>query len=288
MFTHRPYHSDADLALLLNWLGDNAQTAHMHPGDLTWWLRQNTGVDPARALRLFFSAGGELRGFVFSDPPTWAVMHGAAHLPASVWDAMIVSAEDRAGGAVTFNAHEADGPQVAALGRAGYAPTAVRLAQLERVLEPGDREAVPLPSGFRFTDMRCGDVSAAARVNLHREVWHPSKVTLEAYAHLQAAPNYRAELDVMVVAPSGEPVSSALGWFDPISRAGLLEPVGTHASFRRQGLGRPLILELTHRLGDLGAQRISVATRETNAAALGLYRAAGYKVTGYWADHRKR
>ena len=101
---------------------------------------------------------------------------------------------------------------------------------------------------------------------------------------LQAAPLYRPDLDVMVVAPSGELASYALGWSDPGSRTGLMEPVGTHKDFRRQGLGNRLIREITRRLVTLGAQTVTIGTYEKNQAAVGLYQSAGYTLSGHWTD----
>lgn len=287
---HRPYETEVDLQRVLNWLGAKAAAhpdrAFMHPGDLVWWLRQNRDVVPAQALELF-SPAGALLGFVFSAPVTWAAIQGAAHLPAAGWDELLAYAEAKACGHLTVSAHDFDRPQTDALTRHGVVPAPGRLARLERTLGPGRGAAPELPGGFRFADMRTGEIGAAARVELHRAVWHPSKVTPGAYAHLQAAPNYRPELDVAVVSAPGDLAAYALGWYDPTSRSGLLEPVGTHPAFRRQGLGRPLILEVTRRLAALGARRVSVGTRESNVAALGLYRSAGYRPAGFWTDHRK-
>lgn len=288
--THRPYQSAADLPFLLDWLGRHAHSAYMHPGDLVWWLRQNEVVDPARALDLYFSGAGDLAGFVFSDPPTWAVLQGRDDLAPDDWQQIIEVAENKAGEPVTFNAYtgEMTGARVQALRRAGYVPASTdRLARLYRVPGPADPAAAPLPAGFRFTDMGRADVSEADRVDLHRAVWHPSRVTVDAYRTLRAAPNYLPELDVVIVGPAGEPAAYALGWFDEVSRAGLLEPVGTLAEFRRRGLGRQLVREMTRRLAGLGAEGVTIGTRESNGAAMGLYQSAGYHVTGYWVDYRR-
>lgn len=288
--TRRPYRSETDLRLLLAWLGRHRQHAFMHPGDLTWWLRQNEAVDPIRALDLFFLETEGLGGFVFSDPVTWAVLQGREDLPPAAWAQMIHAAETKAGQPVTFNTYTAEGwhsPRVDALERAGYRPSSNRLARLQQVLTPAHLDPVLLPAGYRFTDMAQADVSTEDRVALHRAVWHPSRVTLDAYRHLQAAPNYDPALDVVIVGSAGEPAAYALGWFDPLSRTGLLEPVGTHVAFRRQGLGQQLVREVTRRLSRLGALSVSLGTREGNAAALGLYQAAGYQVTGYWVDFQR-
>lgn len=283
--THRPYRDDADLMLLLHWLSSHAPETFMHPGDLVWWLRQNTLVDPAQALDLFFD-GDALQGFAYSDSG-WAVLQGLPQLPDEVWDAIVAQVASETAGKLTVQPHEWDTAQVAALTRAGLRPTDNRMLRLVRLTEPTDLEAVNLPAGFRFADMHSGEIGAEARVQIHQDVWHPSKVTLEAYQRLQAAPLYRADLDVMVVAPTGELAAYALGWYDPASATGLMEPVGTRASFRRQGLGRRLIREITRRLAALGARKVTIGTYEKNGAATALYQSAGYRPSGFWVDYKR-
>jgi len=284
---HRPYRDERDLALLLNWLSAHARTAYMHAGDLVWWLRKNMLVDPTKVLELFFRNESELQGFVFVDAGSWAVLQGAADLSAAEWDGMVACAAVKAAGELTVQPHEFDTPQVEALKRAGFTPTQNRMLRLEHTAEPSDLVAVPLPSGYRFADMAQGDVRAEARVELHQHVWPRSQVTAEAYRRLQAAPLYRPDLDVMVVTPSGELACYALGWYDPASRTGLMEPVGTHVNFRRQGLGRCLIREMTRRLVVLGGQKVTIGSYERNQAATRLYQSAGYSLNGFWMDFRR-
>ncbi|MHA0033681.1 GNAT family N-acetyltransferase [Deinococcus sp. PESE-13] len=283
---HRPYRDEADLTLLLRWLSDHAPTTFMHPGDLVWWLYQNMGVDPRQALELFFdgeAGGNELQGFSYCDG-SWSVLQGLPDLPAHVWDEMVAAAVTRAGDKLTVQPHEWDTPQLAALKRAGFALTDNRMIQLVREVQPSDLAAVALPAGFRFADMSRGEVSAEDRVKVHQDVWHPSKVTLEAYGRLQAAPLYRPDLDVMVRAPSGEIAAYALGWLDPGSRTGLMEPVGTRTEFRRRGLGKSLIREVTRRFAALGAEKVTIGSYEKNVAAVALYQSAGYAERGFWVD----
>lgn len=285
MTTHRPYESEADLSLLLGWLSRYSAHTFMHGGDLVWWLRQNTLIDPTRALELFFDDAGELQGFVFSDPVTWAVIQGAPNLPAAIWNDMVAYANSKAGGAGVVQPHECDIAQTAALLRAGYQPTDKRMRRLVRDILPADLEAVASPAGYHFADMSTGEVSAEARVGLHQAVWHPSKVTLEAYERLQAAPLYRPDLDVLVVSDTGELASYAIGWYDAAARTGLMEPVGTHADFRGRGLGKALIREITRRMAALGAEKVTIGTYESNAAAVALYTSAGYEQRGFWVDY---
>jgi predicted N-acetyltransferase YhbS len=106
-----------------------------------------------------------------------------------------------------------------------------------------------------------------------------------AYAELMRAPDYRRDLDLFVVAPDGEYVSSAIIWFDPQNRSGILEPVCTHPDHRRRGLGREVVLEGIRRAAALGARRAIVDT------AMQFYLSFGFepKFRGhYWRKDLRR
>ncbi|MFC4639106.1 GNAT family N-acetyltransferase [Deinococcus hohokamensis] len=118
------------------------------------------------------------------------------------------------------------------------------------------------------------------RVSLHRAVWHPSRITLEAYRRLRAAPTYDPRLDVVVTDLAGAFVAYALGWFDAVTGQGIMEPVGTHPEHRGRGLGRAAVQEVTRRLAERGAGCIMIRTPETNVSACALYTSAGYLRAG--------
>lgn len=50
--------------------------------------------------------------------------------------------------------------------------------------------------------------------------------------------------------------------------------------YRRQGVGRALLEELTRRLHSLGMQSLTLEVRETNAPAIELYTAMGFREVG--------
>jgi hypothetical protein len=85
--------------------------------------------------------------------------------------------------------------------------------------------APDLPAGFEIVAMT-DEVDLPDRVEIHREVWAPSKFTEEAYTMLRSAPMYRQDLDLAVSAPDGRLASYLIGWWDPAAKLGLLEPVG--------------------------------------------------------------
>jgi GNAT superfamily N-acetyltransferase len=94
-------------------------------------------------------------------------------------------------------------------------------------------------SGLAFHD----DDIAVARANRDDPVW---------YHHIQQAPTYRRDLDIVAVAADGSVAAFCTAWFDDVSRTGYLEPVATVAAHRRLGLARAVILEALHRLRRMG------------------------------------
>ncbi|MDE9366753.1 GNAT family N-acetyltransferase [Luteipulveratus sp. YIM 133132] len=137
-----------------------------------------------------------------------------------------------------------------------------------------------LPRGYRIRSVRSDDVEA--RVLVHRRSWAPARVLAmaggttngratessfdrEAYDRVTATTLYRRDLDLVVEASDGRLVASALGWFDPVSRSGLIEPVGTDPSYAVRGLGRAACAALLVALARAGAQGAVVCPRGDDA-----------------------
>ena len=82
-----------------------------------------------------------------------------------------------------------------------------------------------LPAGYRLSQVAPGQ--ADERAAAHRAGWSEfgSRLSAESYAGLMGTYPYRAETDLVVTAPGGEWVASALGWYDDVNAVGLVEPV---------------------------------------------------------------
>ncbi len=134
-----------------------------------------------------------------------------------------------------------------------------------------------LPAGFRFRT--AGEVGAEATVKAHVDAWHPSSFTVQSYAGVRPMWPYREDLHVLVEAPDGTLASTATMWLDPHNRTAEFEPVGTHQGFRRQGLGRALLLHGMHRAREAGATRMIVSCLggAAHPAARGLYEGVGFR-----------
>lgn len=84
----------------------------------------------------------------------------------------------------------------------------------------------------------------------------------EARLHsLQRSPNYRAELDLVIVNPQGESVAYCMGWVEENNpKAGFIEPMGVHSQYRRNSFGTVLAKECFKRLGNLGVESVWIAS----------------------------
>ena len=81
-------------------------------------------------------------------------------------------------------------------------------------------------------------------------------------------------LDLYVVGPDGEYVSSCVARYDAPNRMGFFEPVSTNMHYRRRGFGREVVLEGIRRLAALGATRARVGSGQAFYQAVGFRKIA--------------
>jgi mycothiol synthase len=134
-----------------------------------------------------------------------------------------------------------------------------------------------LPEGWFVSHVKAEN-EFEQRVALHREVWHPSKVTLESYRRLRTIAGYTPELDLVAISPEGTFASYCICWLDPVSKIGEFEPVGTRSAFRGKGLGKAVMLEGLRRLKASGMQTAIVYSLGSNQASRKLYESVGFEV----------
>jgi mycothiol synthase len=103
------------------------------------------------------------------------------------------------------------------------------------------------------------DDIAVARENRDHPDW---------YHHIQAAPLYRRDLDIVAVAADGSIGAFCTAWFDDVTRTAHLEPVATVPAHRRRGLARAVILEALGRLHRMGCRTAFVGGYSAEANAL--------------------
>jgi len=78
---------------------------------------------------------------------------------------------------------------------------------------------------------------------------------------MQSAPNFRKDLNVVVVDPDGNYVSYCGMWYDGVNKIAYVEPVVTDPDYRKLGLGKAVVLEGIRRCKDLGATKAYVSSK---------------------------
>ncbi len=90
-----------------------------------------------------------------------------------------------------------------------------------------------------------------------------------------------------LVARAGELVVGFAGLWTMVDEAHITT-FGVHPDWRRQGIGRQLLLNLAELADAIGARRMTLEVRESNTGAQALYRHFGFDVvgrrTGYYTD----
>ena len=297
--TSRPWRGPADLgaiqtAITASWLIARPVIPVL-AGDVSWWLASSPlDTDWRERIRLW-ERDGEVVAWAWLMPPDAADLFLRADLApvdrrglvAAIGDWLVervqwwsVAAADAPETPVTRIltwALDADDALQGDLAAAGFAPDVEpEYSMFHRRLDD-DRPLpeAPLPEGYRVRPVRLPE-ELEARVDVHREAFAPSKMTVEKHTRLLDLPGYTADHDLVVEAPDGSLAAFTLVWWDPVARAGEFEPVGVHPEHRRRGLGRAVNVEGLRLLRRLGAIDAVVFSRQTNVASEALYASAGF------------
>jgi ribosomal protein S18 acetylase RimI-like enzyme len=164
---------------------------------------------------------------------------------------------------------------IAFLETRGYSRSDFFKVQMLRSLAEPVEEAA-LPEGFEVRPPANGE-EEERRVALHNAVF--GNVLVERYRRVTRFCTYRRDLDLVAVAPDGTFAASCLLWYDERARMAQIEPVGTLASFRRQGLGRSVILEGLRRARDRGAEVGYVRPQDPEEGLVRFYESCGFRVS---------
>ncbi len=135
----------------------------------------------------------------------------------------------------------------------------------ERIHSPG-YTIRPLGDGLELLE-RC----YASGLGFHDDNIHTARNNRdhpEWYHHIQNAPLYRRDLDIVAIAADGSVASFVTAWFDDVSRTAYLEPVATVPAHRQHGLGKAVILDALHRLQRMGCKVAFVGGYSQPANAL--------------------
>ncbi len=286
----RPFVAPADLRPLLDLVtaanGDARRPSHWHIGDVLWQMFRSDGFDATARIRLWYDDAG-LLGFAWRDDPTSAVLqlHPRAHDNDALEEAMLtwigdawsVRGDGGAARTLTTYAMESDTRRLAPLHRHGFVGAEAHLHHVMHRDLDAPIPDLPLPDGAVIRPL-ADDTEIAARVALHRAVWTNSHMTDASYARMRAVPGYLPDLDIVAAMPDDAFASYCICWLDPVNRTGEFEPVGTRAAYRRQGIGKAVVLDGLLRLKAHGAHTAIVAPTAGNDASLALYLSAGFRV----------
>jgi predicted N-acetyltransferase YhbS len=131
---------------------------------------------------------------------------------------------------------------------------------------------ITLPDGFHLQSLQEDN----DLYKIHRVLWRgfnhkgePPEEGIEDRRKMQSVPNYRKDLNIVVVAPDGNFVSYSGTWFDPTNRFAYMEPVATDPVYRRRGLGTAAVLEGIRRCVELGATVAFVGSDQEFYISLG-------------------
>jgi GNAT superfamily N-acetyltransferase len=260
-----------------NWIQPRWEYMHFHPY-----------LDEASLARIgIWEAGGELVAVVHHEHRLGEVYVEVAPGWVSLKPEMLDYASGHLAGT------DDDGPYVAAciddrdrdfceaaagqgFGRTDKRAEATSVLTLDAPLPRGR-----VPAGFRVSDVEHDEDLAKLHRLLHRGFNHPGEpdpAELPGRRKMQSAPNYRGDLNVVVVAPNGDFVSLCGTWFEPVNRVAMVEPVCTDPDFRALGLGKAAVLEALRRCQELGATVAYVGS------TLPIYRSVGFKTV--YTQHR--
>jgi GNAT superfamily N-acetyltransferase len=146
--------------------------------------------------------------------------------------------------------------------------------QHRRSLE-GPLPEVPQIAGYTIRSLGDGleflERCYASGLGFHKDDIHIARDNRDHpdwYHHIQSAPLYRRDLDLVAVASDGSIASFATIWFDDVTRTACFEPVATVAAHRRKGLARAVLLEGLHRLQRMGCKIAFVGGYSERANAL--------------------
>jgi GNAT superfamily N-acetyltransferase len=287
----RPYTDLGDLSRIqratAHWIARTNPGCYIHPGDLA--LRLFKGMrryDPPDIIRLWESPQGDLLGWALVYPP-WNSFEMAvqpdqlgsglaaeilAWTEAETWDWM--KREGRSN-KLHLELYEGDVNMIALAAERGYRRTDHRRLVSARSLADPIPDA-SLPAGFIIRSV-AGEHEAEHMVAVQNAAfgW---QLMADDYRRVMASPIYRQERELVVVAPDGRFAAFCTLLLDADNQIGMFEDVGTHADFRRLGLGRALLYAGMHRLRLRGMTTALVPHQppEVNEAAAELYAQVGF------------
>lgn len=289
MLKLRPY-TPTDLAKVLQFLGQcflDRNFSDYHPGDILHAMSSRyRGTDLGQYFWLFEEENtliafaelskSELANYVLVTHPGYGDSDREATLHIECQRIMRKRMKDNPPDkrVLSTNTSASDEKTIDCLGNLGYELQPGNYIQTLRSLDMPIPSPV-LPEGFQIRSAS-GEHEAHLLVEVHKgsfgKLW-----TSDEYLKVMRTPGFSIDHELVVVAPDGRFAAFLIYWLDPVSKSGLLEPVGCHKDFQRRGLSKALIYEAMQRMVNAGMEKAVVLYESDNPAAKNLYTSVGFK-----------
>jgi mycothiol synthase len=286
----QPYQPE-DLTRVLTFIGECLRASDLctwHSGDIVHWMSNTQGGKDLEKYYWLYEEDNQLLAFAELPPTKWAsyvlIVHpeqrgGALELAllqecqTVMWQRM--QAEKLKKTALSMSVRVADQERVQCLTSLGYQVTKPDgVVDKRSLLEPIPAFSVPERFSIRSV---AGEQEAALLAEVHSSAFGSSWIP-EDYQQVMKTPGFECERELVVVAPDGRFAAFLVYWLDPISKAGLFEPVGCHADFQRKGLTKALMYEGMKRMVAGGMETALVGHDSDNEPANKLYASVGFKL----------
>jgi len=269
---------------LHEWQGPDWYGGGMQAGDVSWKHRFGDQA-VAEAITEFIDTDGAVLAVMMRDTPDrwWFAMD-----PVRYGDRPLAAAiADWADGLTGVDSCAIDGPASPALwrrelARRGFQSSDEVFVHFWRPLSDADAVDVPGVTSTGTTQ----DIED--RVTVQRGAFDNSTFTVERWHAMAAGPGFRPELDLVARTADGAPAAALTAWFAGAGRCAMIEPMGTHRDFRRQGHGTRVLRGACAALARLGASGVTVMTYASSPAAVRVYRAAGFRSVGLLTEMVRR
>jgi len=290
----RPYQNEEDYWRIRNFLrevtilNDRRELSwHVARLDYWWWFANPDleKIKPEENVFIWETESGEIAAVLNPEGHGQAFLqtHPKFHTP-ELTEEMIAIAEERLTTTgeddrqrVRLFIESQDQARQEVLKRRGF----------ERVAEAGHQEYQhrrsldePLPDiqpieGYTIRSLGDGlellERCYASGLGFHDDDIHVARNNRDHpdwYQHIQSAPLYRRDLDIVAVASDGSIASFCTIWFDDVTRTAYFEPVATVPAHRQHGLSKAVMLEGLQRLKRMGCKVAFVGGYSQAANAL--------------------
>lgn len=254
-----------------------------HVGDLWWGIYTARYFDPTAELKVWKTGAGEIAAFALVESDVMTTQIGLNYRDdAGLVDEIVAWGADKVKrngkDSLWMKAFEHDDAMTEALLSRGFErdPDGFYTNFHQRsLLEP--LPDYPVREGWSVRNVFL-EHEMAERVDVHRDAFAPSRMTLELYRRIRNAPRYNPGLDLVLVTPQNSFAAFCICWLDQANKVGEFEPVGVREAHQGKGFARQVMAEGLRRLKARGAETAIVYSTSGNPAATRLYESLGMAV----------